>query len=78
MSSLPELNSNQRRAAHTIMATRHFDIEDIKKATENFAEKYLISKGQFSSIYKVVLLNTPFAAKVYVSITYLPIGSKYF
>jgi len=59
----------QIRAAHTIMATRNFDIADILKATNDFDEQYMIAKGAYSSVYKVNLMNTDFAAKVYVSIS---------
>ncbi|XP_067936406.1 uncharacterized protein [Watersipora subatra] len=63
--SLPALNSTQRRAAYTIIATRNFDIKELQDATENFADKYLISKGAYAAIYEVNILNTKFAAKVY-------------
>ncbi|KAF6039815.1 hypothetical protein EB796_001896 [Bugula neritina] len=71
-----ELDSMQIRAAHTIMATRNFDIADILKATNDFDEQYMIAKGAYSSVYKVNLMNTDFAAKVYYF--YIVFGIVYY
>lgn len=68
MASLDTLSSTQVRVGKGMITTRNFHYADIVKATENFSDKYLIDgKGVQSSMYRVTLNHTTFAAKVFVS-----------